>query len=199
MLELISIHIPKTGGRSFHEILRNVYGQGLDKKTKAIHGHLTIAKVKGIIEEEHPKVITWVRDPVDRVISNYYFFMKRIREGKTTEKQRKKIDYSLPEYAGQVKRRNRMTEILHGIPLEDFYFIGLMERFEEDIIELASKIGWPKIDSIPHINDSTSFKLNNDCKTQYNDIDENMRQEIAKLNELDIKLFDDIKNLRGIK
>ena len=105
-IELISIHIPKTAGRSFHEVLKRVYGGSLDKRyekkhffpdpvkkeqlsgvlpagIRGIHGHLTISQVRHLIDKNQPKVITWVRNPVDRVISNYYYFMKRIRDGDT--------------------------------------------------------------------------------------------------------------------
>jgi hypothetical protein len=63
---------------------------------------------------------------------------------------------------------------------------------------LASKLEWPEISAIPRINDSSFFKRNNDCKTQFEDIDEGMREEIASLNKKDIKLYEDIKKMRGI-
>lgn len=221
MLELISIHIPKTGGRSFYEILSQVYGSALDQRQsrkdflpglinqhlddslssdiKVIHGHLTVEQANKVIIKFHPKVVTWVRNPIDRIISNYYFFMKRIRDGKAAEKQKKKINFSLIEYARLPSRRNKMVEILHGLPLEEFYFIGIFEQFENDIRELATKLGWPKPHKVPHINDGSFFKYNNDCTTQYNDIDEQMRHEIASFNKFDIKLYKDIKKIRGIK
>ena len=219
-IEIISIHIPKTAGRSFHRILKQVYGESLDKSyekehffhgksddlilkdelpdgIKGIHGHLTIAQVKHIIELEEPKVITWVRVPVERVISNYYYFMKRIREGNTTEKQRSKINYKLLKYAAQPKRCNRMTTILDGMDIKDFFFIGIMERFDKDIKTLGKMMGWPDNIEIPHLNDSSSFKMNNDCATQYKDIDVEMRFEIARLNEADMNLFNNILKLRS--
>ncbi len=221
VIELISIHIPKTGGRSFHEVLKNVYGESLDKRyekehffpkpgkskklsgdlpkgIRGIHGHLTISQVKHIIDAYQPKLITWVRHPVDRVISNYYYFMRRIREGDTPVKQRSKINYTLMEYASQPKRRNRMTMILNGMELKDFFFIGIMEQFEEDLKILSKMMDWPLNIEIPHINNSSSFKLNNDCATQYNDIDDAMRQEVGRLNQLDMQLYKEIIKMRKI-
>ena len=221
-IEIISIHIPKTGGRSFHEILKQVYGQSLDQRfekhhffpdkdkddtvivklpdgIKGIHGHLNIKQVKHIIDKDNPKVITWVRNPVDRVISNYYYFMKRIREGDTPERQQDKISYSLLEYAAQPKRRNRISMILEGIDLKDFFFIGVMEQFDHDIQILSNLMGWPQDMGVPHINDSSSFKHNNDCTTQYDDIDEAMRMTLANLNDADMLLYAEIKKMRGIR
>jgi hypothetical protein len=220
-VELISIHIPKTGGRSFHEVLKKVYGSSLDRRyekehffpskgvegilgpdlpggIRGIHGHLTIAQVMDIISRHRPRVITWVRNPVDRVISNYYYFMKRIREGDTPEKQKKKSAYSLLDYASQPKRRNRMSWILEGLDLKDFFFIGIMERFEEDLKLLGSMMDWPPDLEVPHINDSSSFKLNNDCTTQFKDIDEKMLKEVAMLNKEDMALYKSVFKMRGI-
>ncbi|MEN8223766.1 MAG: sulfotransferase family 2 domain-containing protein [Bacteroidota bacterium] len=220
-VEIVSIHIPKTGGRSFHKVLKQIYGRSLDQRfekhhyfpksgnkgdikldlpkgIRGIHGHLYISQVLHIIEKDNPKVISWVRNPVDRVISNYYYFMKRIREGDTPDRQKEKENFSLLEYAAQAKRRNRMSAILSGIELDDFFFIGIMEQFEKDISELASLMGWTDITEIPHINNSSDFKFNNDCKTQYGDINNDMRNEVAALNENDIKLYKKIKSLRGV-
>jgi hypothetical protein len=220
MLELLSIHIPKTAGRSFYEVLSQVYGSALDErqsrkdflpdvlrkhlddnlpgKIRVIHGHLTVSQIDKVREKFQPKVVTWIRNPVDRVISNYYFLMKRIREGNVAQKQIKKRDFSLIQYASQPPRLNRMTEILKGMDIEDFFFIGIFEQFEKDIQELATKLKWPDIEAIPRINDSSFFKRNNDCKTQFEDIDEVMREEIARLNKKDIKLYEDVKKMRGI-
>ena len=219
MLELVSIHIPKTAGRTFYELLSQVYGPALDERQsrkdflpdvlqrhlddnipgdiRVIHGHLTVVQIAKVREKFNPKVVTWIRNPVDRVISNYYFFMKRIREGKVAQKQMKKRDYSLIQYAGQPSRLNRMTEILKGMDLKEFFFIGIFEQFDRDMQELASRLAWPDIKSIPRINDSSFFKRNNDCKTQFEDINEDMRAEIARLNQKDMTLYENVKKMRG--
>ena len=154
--------------------------------------------MKPLIDRDNPRVITWVRNPIDRVISNYYYFMKRIREGDTPKKQANKRNYTLIEYAEQPKRRDRMTEILNGIALKDFFFIGIMEQFEQDLRALCQLMEWPQDISVPHINDSSSFKMNNDCATRFNDIDDSMRAELAVLNSNDMVLYGEVKRLRGI-
>ena len=124
--------------------------------------------------------------------------MKRIRDGDTPEKQQNKRDFSLLDYASQKKRRNRMTEILHGLSLPDFFFIGIMEHFDEDLKVLGQMLNWPSDIEVPHINNSSSFKLNNDCTTQFSDIDEAMRLEVGRLNEEDMQLYEAIIKMRNI-
>ena len=221
-VEFISIHIPKTGGRSFHAVLKQVYGDSLDRRyekehffprkgktdrktldlpqgVRGIHGHLTVKQVMPIIDRDHPRVVTWVRDPVERVISNYYYFMKRIREGDVREKQKRKSDMTLLGYASQPGRQNRMSAILEGMEADDFFFIGITGRFEEDLTILCSMMGWPAVENVPHINELSSFRLHNDCATQYHDIDQSMRSAIAGMNAEDIKLYAKIKKMRGIQ
>ena len=95
-LILISLHIPKTAGTSFRNILKSVYGENQVVRfdisrmgvvrmnenvyqksklpnVKVIHGHFTFQDLSGSFTlPETYKLITWMRDPVKRVISNYY-------------------------------------------------------------------------------------------------------------------------------
>jgi hypothetical protein len=222
MIELISLHIPKTGGRSFRRILKNIYGDALDlrheirqfyanpkhappievdfpENIRAIHAHLSIAQFMPVIEECQPKVVTWIRNPVDRVISNYYFFMKRIRDQNVDGKQLGKKDFSLLDYAAERGKENKLLAFMTGIDLDEFFFIGVLEQMKSDVKELSSKMGWPDKIKTFHANSNYDFKYNNDCKTQYADIDDKMRSEIARLNDLDIKLYNDVLKMRGIK
>ena len=221
-IELISIHIPKTGGRSFLKVLEQVYGNALDIRherehffpdgrfsqikndifpdhIRGIHAHLSVSQLMPVIEKHGPRVVTWLRDPVERVISNYYFFMKRLRTGNANERQLRKKNYTLLKYATEGKKNNRMAAFLEGMELHDFFFIGILERFDADMEELITKMEWPRTKGFSHINSNADFKYNNDCKTQYSDIDDEMRYEIALHNDLDIKLYNDVKEMRGIK
>src|SRR5690606_33266366 len=96
-LELLSLHIPKTAGTSFRNILKSVYGEDavvrLDinknlltrlneelyespaiPNARVLHGHYFYKNIHKRVEiPEEVKIITWLRDPVKRVISNFYY------------------------------------------------------------------------------------------------------------------------------
>jgi len=213
MVELISIHVPKTAGSSFFRILKQVYGKESvlrlntmnlteDPKNqdlqRVIHGHLKISLLDQIIQDDQPRIITWLRDPVERVISNYFFSMQRVREGKALERKSSTIDFSLLDYASLEENRNRASQLLDNRKLYELFFVGIYEQYEKDIDILGKLLDWPLNIQIPHHKVGSDFIGNNDCKTQYKDITKEMREEIAELNELDVILYNEARSIRKI-
>ncbi|RMG05891.1 MAG: hypothetical protein D6726_00495 [Nitrospirae bacterium] len=215
-LELVSIHIPKTAGTSFRNILKKVYGEDrvirvditlpsektpysscpepppiLPKGTKVIHGHFRIVDVmkKYNIRSDVP-IITWVRDPVERVISNYFYLQKILRDI-IKEEQRSvnilsKMEKTLIEYARADINRNRMSKFLEGLNLEDLLFVGIQEYFSEDLDYLAEVLGWEGYEEYFH----------NASSEQKKPVSEELRREIQLLNDEDMKIYRKAMELR---
>lgn len=219
MIDIISVHIPKTGGSSLFRILKQVYsrdyvyrmntinlfGQArenvvtaeeIPSHTMVIHGHLKISQLKDIIRRDEPKIITWLRDPVERVISNYYHSMQRIRLGKADERKLGTIDYSLTEYAEIEENRNKASFQLETYKLDELFFVGLYEYMDEDFELLKDKLLWSDHLMMPHAKNGSRFKTENNCKTQIEDITDDMRHHIAALNASDIELYNEAKAMR---
>lgn len=100
---MISVHVPKTGGTSFHRILEYFHGEGFqldypwvprpvimddtalrgsDEEIRqalqgihCIHGHFDVGKYMRLmgIDGIDPVFVTWLRDPVERTISAYHY------------------------------------------------------------------------------------------------------------------------------
>ena len=100
-IELLFIHIPKTGGTSLENYLKKTYketlfsGYGnnilpeddLQKNSLQHQTYSTIYKYRDILEVDfnsNLKVITIVRDPYDRIISDLFFF-ELIKKDNTCE------------------------------------------------------------------------------------------------------------------
>lgn len=208
MIDLISIHIPKTAGRSFYNILEQVYGSKLSisykrqdltkalenhsslaasiaEKISVIHGHLYYRELGQIHKTTNARLICWLRDPVDRVVSNYHFFIRGLQNpsrnpaGYAVNKHR--INETLIEYASKEGTRNRMSKFLDGIHIDDLFFIGLQEHFEEDVLRLGKMLDWPDV-VISMIN-------KNPDKENKKPISFQIRQKIETLNALDYELF----------
>jgi hypothetical protein len=218
MLELISIHIAKTGGQSLYAILKNEYGDALDPRTrrteyfpdkdysqpladripghiKVIHGHLHYIHVEEIHRKYKPRIITWFRNPVDRVISNYYYMIARSKQDGEKYPQYSKRNHSLVEYARD-SIPNKMSKYLRGIDPEEFFFIGFQEHFKDDIKTLSAMLNWSH--EIPDIKYNTAESTDAwaIAPTRKDDITADMREEIELLNKADMELYERVKSLR---
>jgi hypothetical protein len=98
---LASLHIPKTGGASFHHVLegwfpegrlfihyRPLEGRGLPLRQSlsggtCVHGHFNAARGFGV-DEYYPQIdqfITFAREPFERFVSLWLYFSMRLRAG----------------------------------------------------------------------------------------------------------------------
>lgn len=215
--ELISIHIPKTAGTSFFQALKEIYSskeiirldcnqragsiqvnqkvftqEKLPAKVKAVHGHF---KLNTAIKTFQPAadgslpIITWLRDPVDRVVSNYTYMAKRLAE--ELDEERKglnilaKMQRSLLEYARRNTSKNLMARYLEGMELKDFKFVGIQEYYQEDLQYLAQLYNWPKVKEYKHNITGSTYELS-----------EAEREELIALNHRDVALYQEALAIR---
>ena len=219
-MELISIHIPKTAGTSFMDTLRSVYGsQGvlrvdipipgertpfasappppdtLPDGTRVIHGHFRASdlRAKYGLPSGIP-VLTWLRDPVERVISNYRYLHRALRSILREEERNinilSKMERTLMEYASADINRNRMSRFLDGLTLPEMLFAGIQEHMGEDMASLAALLGWRKYGTFRH-----------NCAegAMVTSAEREMREEIASLNSDDVSLYHEALHLRQLR
>jgi hypothetical protein len=216
-LELISIHIPKTAGTSFRNTLKTIYGQEavvrldielenpvvkvneeryaerqIPSWARVVHGHFAyplLQKHFDLPERDLP-IITWVRDPVERVISNYYYLSKRLAEELDEPSKGLnillKMERKLMEYARDPKSCNRMSRFLQGVPLEEFAFVGIQDHYSEDLKHLSKILDWPEYEEFVH----------NRTGKSYDEVTSKEREEIRALNDEDVRLYERALELR---
>lgn len=214
-LKLIAIHIQKTGGMAFKKLLRKEYKRkyyrlniGLDSEnrkrdfqehlakippeTQVIHGHFVYEDVAELIKER-PRlpVVTWLRQPVDRVVSSYYFMKRKFDEGLRENKP--SLEYAtLLEFASEEININQMSRVLKGADLRDFAFVGCLEFLAQDLSFMAALLGW-KQREMPKRN------VNREYKEKFSLPNEAELLEIARLNMEDIELYEAAMALRREK
>lgn len=218
-IKLVSQHIPKTAGTSFRNTLIQEYGEKrvirvdirednhelsvnqntVDKleifaPTEIIHGHFSIPGIYELLSlnlEETP-CITWLRNPVDRVVSNYYYLSGIldgiVQEGKKNLHILEKMQKSPEEFVATEINRNRIYKFINGFDLEKYLFIGLVEQYEEDLKLLSKKLNWNKT----HV-----FNVNQSMKKRK--VSDSLRQMIIEMNQEDIKIYQEVLKMRKIK
>lgn len=165
---VVSVHVPKCGGTSFRLVLDRLCGarvwynygtvfsreqacaERVPEGVGIIHGHF----LADAFDDLFPcrRLVTWVRHPVERVVSNYYHFLRSpdMRDGCCRALHERKLD--LREFAGLEWMRNEATRYLANKPVGDFDFVGVTERFGESIRHFCSTFGFQDVLSLPHVN-----------------------------------------------
>lgn len=214
-VELISIHLPKTAGSTFGQvILPQIYppsqilydyddlpintliqkGQ-LTTETRVIHGHFPAKKYR----EYYPnaKIIIWLRNPVLLLISAYYFWMTVNPDDHILNENYRyvvenKLDFS--DFVNQSFTHNIIsTYFTTGMKLTDFYFVGIQEFFRDDLNDIQKSLGWPPL---------KVFSSNRNSYDNYQDkvmdslTNESLVKKIVSLNSADMEMYKEALSLR---
>jgi hypothetical protein len=197
MKPLIFSHIPKTAGTSLRVALSKQMGRrhvfndyGYDEPTTsnlvkqciyeqndfyelvkrqpaAIIGHFPVKKY--IHLSSAPQVITFVREPSQRVISEYKHHIRHANYAG-----------SLLEFAKLPQNKNKMHRYLRGVPWSLLGFIGVCERYDESLILLNKQFNF----------DIAHNALNKSPEHQLVDVYASQKDVLKRLNHLDYKLYE---------
>lgn len=177
------IHIPKTGGSTVSHILErlSVY------RFKNLHKHCPVSQK--CPPAKYP-YFTFIRNPIDRVWS-YYKMAERDKNNPYHKYASKGLENLLEhcwetrnmtcKYISGHSYRNidSKTYVTAKRNLLNFFFIGLFDNFEQDLLQLLDKLnlGQQKV-IIPHLNFSKKYS--------YSEHEKNL---ITKYNHYDIALY----------
>ncbi len=165
---IVSVHVPKTAGTSFRRVLDQVCGARIwynygtifsraqaraelvPPGTRFIHGHFLADAFDDLFPDR--RLVTWVRHPVERLLSNYYHFLRTpdMRDDCCRELYERKL--SLRQFADLEWMRNYTGHYLANKPVADFEFIGIAERFDESIRRFCEVFGFRDASRIPREN-----------------------------------------------
>jgi len=217
MTKIIFLHIPKTAGTTFRkQILNKLFDKKhsfhIDMKNnstydflaikrydiemyKLITGHVSFGIHKNFNEDF--RYIAFLREPVQRIISHYFF----TKNNNLINEEIIKKNLSLKEYALSnlsVEMDNAQTRQISGtdVPINkiddkildiakqninNYFEIGITERFDESLILLKETFKW----RLPLI----YYRENVSKGKQKVEIDEETIEAIKQRNKYDIELY----------
>ena len=164
-VSLISQHIPKSAGSTLLRCIKRQYTeqtilefyddwreiQNTNNEIQVFHGHI---KVLRPYFDQNPdaKKITWLREPMLRLISQYYFWKLQPRKPRNPKKltihEKVYTGLSFEDYIDQPECSNIYTKYwLKDIEMNMFDFIGITENFDTDIQRMVDILNWKPLDN----------------------------------------------------
>ncbi|MED4080651.1 sulfotransferase family 2 domain-containing protein [Halalkalibacterium halodurans] len=209
---VLFLHIPKTGGLTLRGIIEDQYAKderlkyprlqparfhSLPKRKltslRCVYGHFGY----GIHSTLHQPFtyITILRDPVERVISTYYFVLQNPQN--RLHHQVKQMSFEQFVASDLPVVSNHQTRLISGKPIphlalakkhlnQHFSIVGITDMYAQSIFLMSQRFGWKNV----------QYTKKN--KTKHRLKQEDFSQEtiatIRKRNELDLALYDYAKD-----
>jgi len=163
----VSLHVPKTGGNTFRQILEQRFGDKLqlayDKRDnnpiiaepECIHGHAVFRDFAHVIESSPKRrYLTFLRDPLRSAISHYFFVKKWSpvnHRGEPQEFDDRGLDVWLtheeefrwPNPPGY--NHNRYSKWFEKHPIEEYDFIGMTDQYDESLLLMYHQFAWERM------------------------------------------------------
>lgn len=205
---IVSIHVPKTGGVTFREALAAAAGGRLvldyddrplaprsfaralrerlrrvelPADTRAVHGHFVASKYRRRYRDA--RFVTWFRDPVERLASHYYYWLREPDPKNATCRRLLQEQLTLEQFSALPEMRDVHLRFLGGVPVEDFAFVGLTEAFDEGMALFERLFGIAAPAEAPRRN------ANPERRGERYELAPDVREAVARSNAADLALY----------
>lgn len=212
---LVSVHMPKTAGTSFSAVLRACYGahyqadygdlplqlphlhrihQALGESWRihhhgvaadCVHGHFLPAKYRFGLRRRRVIYVTWLRDPVERVVSHYHYWRRDYDGCDPQQPLRNRMlaeRWTLERFALGPEMRNLYRQYLWNFAPTRFDFIGITEHYADDLQRLAQR----HLDCDPIV---ASEQVNPERGGIHYPLDPALHRRIERHHALDVALY----------
>lgn len=218
---LIFVHVPKTAGSTFKSLISKEFNskdilvidspswiseelivnrsnlpgsvtQKPNSNIKFMCGHFKATKALNMYPDA--TLITWLRNPVERVVSQYYYYLgASYTYGVRTEHRTYDL-VTLEDFIKYSSHQNIATSLL-DVPLDRFKFIGIKEHFKEELKRFNRVMRF-------NLNQPTVDYNVNSKKQNINEnysVSEEIRELIRYHNKKDVEMYEECLKKAGYK
>lgn len=181
------LHMPKCGGVSVRRLLeshlssrltidymsygtldpssrRNEINKALEHpknvgEDQVIYGHFYPVKYFGRTLNQNYKIVTILRDPIERLVSHYFYWKRTEHPDHYVYRKFRAESWTLEQFIMSEDLKNFYAQFLTDFPLKRFDYIGVYERLEESVRECLRALDL-KIDfhTLPHLNSNKNHE-----------------------------------------
>lgn len=149
-----------------------------------IHGHFLALKYRIAMARQPVRYITWLRDPLQRLVSHYQYWRRDYDGSDPAQPLRNRMlreDWSFERFALGPEMRNVYRQYLWGFDLARFDFIGITEQYEAELERLRPILGCEPVVATALVNPES-------CDGGYA-VDPGLRQRIEHHHGADVALY----------
>jgi hypothetical protein len=108
---------------------------------ECIHGHFLPVKYLLLATKREVRFVTWMRHPVERVLSHYYFWRRSYDPETAPILHRKVIEenWTLEQFCLSPQMKDLYEKFLWGFSIETFDFIGITEFYDDDFTYFSKR------------------------------------------------------------
>ncbi|MEA3638336.1 MAG: hypothetical protein VBE63_00145 [Lamprobacter sp.] len=107
---------------------QTLHSQGLNPSPQIVFGHFVLSKYRGL--EQCLQFATMFRDPVPRVVSHYFHYLRNIG---LERNEILPVGITLEEFARLPKYRDMYLFLLGGLGIDELDYVGITEEFEASV------------------------------------------------------------------
>lgn len=213
-------HLPKTGGTAWRTVLEEIFGREnvtphLEGRSeiwavqrfsgfRVISGHFLSLLPSDIAAARRVRM-TVLREPIDRAISEYYYWRHHAHQGvadrlgfwaqqydicdffkaRIDSNETAATNFYVRHFASRVTRDLTNAEALLPLAirsLSSYGFVGIHENLHDSVDMFCWKFGLPPVARIPRVNVTAS-------RISVADLDRVSRAKLAEMNDLDVELY----------
>jgi hypothetical protein len=168
---------PERNRAALQASLRNAESDFAD--VACIHGHFLPIKYLLLVHKREVKFVTWMRHPVERVLSHFYHWKRSYSPRSPLHRRVVEEDWSIERFCLGSEVRNLYWQFLWGFPIHYFDFIGITEFYEDDLAYFSQH----------YLGAYMQAKRLNIRNHSAYEIDRSFRNEIEAFHDRDMELY----------